>query len=137
MEGRDCSIECHQHCNHQGGGGTQSTTEICQNGRRANADDHIACRPDAIILMAPQYHIDKVVPAGTTITDKLIHPVRLCHFTDENDAPNIASPCKGNHPEKRGEKRMSPSQGFGDVLSHLSQPQDYANIVISVLNMIM
>ena len=37
------------------------------------------------------------------------------HFADKNDPPNGASPCKGDRPTKRGEKRRSPSRGLGGM----------------------
>jgi hypothetical protein len=72
-------------------------------------NDHITQHPDAIILMDPWPHIDKVVPAGTTIAKEPLLSVESCRFIDENDAPNSASPCKGDCPKKRGGKRKSPS----------------------------
>ncbi len=66
------------------------TQEIC--------NDPISHCPYAIILMAPQ-------PRG----DTALLLVGSHNFADENDTPNGASPCKGNHPTKRGEKRKSPS----------------------------
>jgi hypothetical protein len=38
------------------------------------------------------------------------------HFTDKNDPPNGASPCNGDRPTKRGEKRKSPSRGLGGMV---------------------
>jgi hypothetical protein len=61
-------------------------------------NDPIAHRPNAIILTAPQ-------PRGHTALLSVGSP----HFADENDAPNGASPRKGDHPTKRGEKKKSPS----------------------------
>ena len=39
--------------------------------------------------------------------------------SDENDAPNNASPRKVGSPKKRGEKRKSPSRGLGGTVIHL------------------
>jgi hypothetical protein len=70
-------------------------------------DDPIARRPNAIILTAPW-------PCG----DTALLLVGSCHFADKNDAPNGASPRKGDCPTKRGEKRKSPSQGLGGMVLH-------------------
>jgi hypothetical protein len=67
----------------------------------------IARHPNAIILMAPR-------PCG----DTALLSVGSHHFADKNDAPNGASPRKGNRPSKRGEKRKSPSQGLGGMVLH-------------------
>jgi len=68
-------------------------------------------------------------PHGLTLTTSYLSALQLptshsyrCHFVDGNDAPNIASPRKGERPTKRGGKRKSPSQGLSGVFSHLSQP---------------
>jgi hypothetical protein len=52
-------------------------------------NDHIARRPDAIVLTAPRPHVNKGVPAGTTIADELILLVGSCHFIDENAAQTL------------------------------------------------
>jgi hypothetical protein len=57
-------------------------------------NDPISCCPDAIILMAPR-------PCG----DTALLSVGSRHFADKNDTPNYASPHKGDHQMKRGEKR--------------------------------
>jgi hypothetical protein len=76
------------------------TQEIC--------NDPISRYPDAIILTAPR-------PCG----DTALLSVGSRHFADKNDAPNGASPCKGDRPTKRGEKRKSPSRGLGGMVLHL------------------
>jgi hypothetical protein len=70
-------------------------------------DDPIARHPKAIILMAPLPHDD------TTLLS-----MGSRHFADKNDPPNGASPCKGDPPMKRGEKRKSPSRGLGGMVIH-------------------
>ena len=71
-------------------------------------DDLISRHPKAIILTAPLPRDD------TSLLSMGSH-----HFTHENDAPNSASPGKGDRPTKRGEKRKSPSRGLGDMVLHL------------------
>ncbi len=39
-------------------------------------------------------------------------------FYLHSDGWALQSPCKGNHPTKRGEKRKSPSQGLGSMVLH-------------------
>ncbi len=70
-------------------------------------DDPIVRHPNAIIITAPR-------PRG----DMALLLVGSRHFADKNDAPNGASPCKGDHPTKRGEKRKSPSQGLCRMVLH-------------------
>jgi hypothetical protein len=70
-------------------------------------DDPISRCPNTIILTAPR-------PRGDTAL--LLMGSR--HFADENDAPNVVSPCKGDRQTKRGEKRKSPSRGLGGMVQH-------------------
>ena len=68
-------------------------------------DDPISCHPNAIILTAPLPRDDTaLLSTGSR------------HFADRNDAPNSASPYKGDHLTKRGEKRKSPSRGLGSMV---------------------
>jgi hypothetical protein len=71
-------------------------------------NDLIARHPKAIILMAP-------LPCN----DTALFSMGSCHFADKNDPPNGVSPCKGDRPTKRGEKRKSPSQGLGGMVIRL------------------
>jgi hypothetical protein len=93
--------------------GDVPTLEICDDVMTEDVttqeirNDPIARRPNAIILTTPH-------PRG----DTALLSVGSRHFVDKNDAPNGASPCKGDCPTKMGEKRKSPSQGLGSMVLH-------------------
>jgi hypothetical protein len=85
--------------------GAVPALEICNNVMTADAptqeihNDSISCHPKAIVLTA-------TLPCD----DTALLSMGSGHFADNNDAPNGASPRKGDRPTKRGEKRKSPSQ---------------------------
>ncbi len=71
-------------------------------------NDLIARHPKAIILMAPLPRDDMaLLSMGSHL------------FAVKNDPPNGASPCKGDCPTKRGEKRKSSSQCLGGMVIRL------------------
>ena len=55
-------------------------------------------------------------PKALPRDDTALLSVGSRHFADKNDPPNGVSPCKGDRPTKRGEKRKSPSRGLGGMV---------------------
>jgi hypothetical protein len=72
--------------------------------------------------MGLQPCVDKDTPAGIGIAGKPLLLVGSHRFVDENDTPNIVSPCNDDLPTKRRDKRKSPYRGIGGMVLHLPPP---------------